>query len=236
LNSISGASDSTVSAPSSGQLLTYNGSSWTNSTLSLPNQTSYIWGFNLDLTAHTFTNSTQVGSYYMFDLFALSAYSVFVNSSDWTVTNAWTMTYTGASSQTFWLAMSYTNVAGTGLNIIVCLNGTIIYASYMGTVAGQQSSFVTQPITFTTNSTLNIGCSASFQTIQNPSIDVSQVAGILNSPTLYANPGTLQSKYFQCFANNISLTCSTIFAQSNRLDLTNMTAVITNDATAFTKT
>jgi hypothetical protein len=72
----------------------------------------------------------------MFDLFALSAYTVFVNSADWTVTNARTMTYNGTSSQTFWLAMSYTNVAGTGLNIIVCLNGTIIYASYMGTVAG----------------------------------------------------------------------------------------------------
>ena len=101
--------------------------------------------------------------------------------------------------------MSYTNVAGTGLNIIVCLNGTIIYASYMGTVAGQQSSFITQPITFTNGSTLNIGCSASFQTIQNPSIDISQVAGILTQPVQYVNPPTMQTKYFQCFANNITL-------------------------------
>lgn len=132
--------------------------------------------------------------------------------------------------------MQYTNTAGTGLNIIVCLSGTIIYASYMGTVAGQQSSFVTQPITFTNGSYLNIGCSASFQTIANPSIDVSQVAGVLNSPTLYANPGTIQSKYFQCFANNITAACNTILAQSNRMDLSNMTAIVTNDATAFTKT
>lgn len=141
LNSISGASDSTVSAPQSSQVLAYNGSSWTNTTLALPNQTSYIRGFNTDLTAHTFTNSTQVGAYYMFDLFALSAYSIFVNSADWQITNAWTMTYIGSSPQTFWINMSYTNVAGTGLNIIVCLNSTIIYASYMGSVAGQQSSF-----------------------------------------------------------------------------------------------
>lgn len=132
--------------------------------------------------------------------------------------------------------MSYTNTAGTGLNMIVCLNGTIVHGSYMGTVSGQQGSFTTQPITFTNGATLNIGCSASFQTIQNPSIDVSQVAGILNSPTLYANPGTIQSKYFQCFANNITAACNTIFAQSNRMDLSNMTAIITNDNTAFTKT
>lgn len=132
--------------------------------------------------------------------------------------------------------MQYTNSAGTGLNIIVCLNGAIVHASYMGFVSGQQSNFQTQPITFTTNSTLNIGCSSSYQTIQNPSIDVSQVAGILSSPVLYANPGTIQSKYFQCFSSNISLTNQTIFAQSNRMDLTNMTTIITNDNTAFTKT
>lgn len=101
LNSIAGASDSTVSAPQSSQVLAYNGSSWTNTTLALPSATSYIRGFNTDLTAHTFTNSTQVGTYYMFDLFALSAYTVFVNSADWTVTNARTMTYNGTSSQTF---------------------------------------------------------------------------------------------------------------------------------------
>lgn len=88
LNSIAGASDSTVSAPQSSQVLAYNGSSWTNTTLALPSAVSYIRGFNTDLTAHTFTNSTQVGAYYMFDLFALSAYTVFVNSADWTVTNA----------------------------------------------------------------------------------------------------------------------------------------------------
>lgn len=83
---------------------------------------------------------------------------------------------------------------------------------------------------------MNIGCSSSNQTIQNPSIDVYQIAGILNSPTLYANPGTIQTKYFQCFANNITAACNTIFAQSNRMDLSNMTAIITNDNTAFTKT
>lgn len=146
------------------------------------------------------------------------------------------MTYIGTSPQTFRLSMSYTNTAGTGLNMIVCLNGTVIYASYMGTVSSQQSSFITQPITFTNGSYLNIGCSTAYQTIQNPSIDVSQVAGILNSPTLYANPGTIQTKYFQCFANNITAACNTIFAQSNRMDLSNMTAINTNDASSFTKT
>jgi len=88
LNSISGASDSSVSAPSSGQLLAYNGSSWTNTTLALPSSTSYIRGFNTDLTTHMFTNSVAVGANYCFDLFALSAYTVFVNSADWSVTNA----------------------------------------------------------------------------------------------------------------------------------------------------
>jgi hypothetical protein len=89
LNSIATASDSTVGSlgpPTAGQLLAYNGSSWANTTITLPSATSFIRGYNVDNTTRTFTNSNQVGTYYAFDVFAAASYSTLSFSSDWTMT------------------------------------------------------------------------------------------------------------------------------------------------------
>lgn len=235
LNSISNASDSTVSAPSAGQVLSYTGSSWTNSTLSLPTATSFVRGFQNDNTTRTLTNSTQIGSYYMFDVFAGASYSVFANSADWTITNARVATYNGSSSQTFRVQFGYTGITTNGNSIIVVVNGTILYSSYSGSIANQQSWFQSQPITFTPGTTLSIGCTASFQTIQNISLDTFQQSGFINQPVQYVNPPTIQTKYFQCFANNITLQSLAVFSQGGKIDLSNLTAINSNDATSFTK-
>ena len=181
-------------------------------------------------------NDVTIGSYNVFPAYLGSKYSVLVYSADWTVTNAgYSITYNGTSSQVFRVYFQFTDVTGNGNSIYVIVNGVVLFSGYCSNTANQGSCFTSQPMTLAPSSTVRIACSAGYQTLQNCQLDIFQVSGFLNQNTQYCNPGTIQTKFVQYLCNNTSLANSTVFAQSNRLDLSNLTFVQTNDRAAFTK-
>lgn len=86
-----------------------------------------------------------------------------------------------------------------------------------------------------TGSNITIQCSASFQSIQNISLEIFQVSGIITQPTSYVNPANQQLDYYRIAETTSTITYTFSFANNSCLDLSIAPAASTNSLTTFTR-